>query len=97
MPYRQCVKLFERNRLDNSNNLDLYQIEQIRSELTSEIFSHWGSKWDKPSSGGVGGRELPYERGGDARRLAQGINFWFWSHLECSGQNAIIFSRKGLF
>ena len=26
----------------------------------------------------------------------RGINFGFWSHLGCSGQNAIIFSRKGL-
>ena len=26
----------------------------------------------------------------------RGENFGFWSHLRCSGQNAIIFSRKGL-
>ena len=26
----------------------------------------------------------------------RGVNFGFWSHLECSGQNAIIFSREGL-
>ena len=26
----------------------------------------------------------------------RGVNFRFWSHLGCSGQN-IIFSRKGLF
>ena len=25
-----------------------------------------------------------------------GVNFGFWSHLRCSGQNAIIFSREGL-
>ena len=24
------------------------------------------------------------------------VNFGFWSHLGCSGQNAIIFSREGL-
>ena len=24
------------------------------------------------------------------------VNFGFWSHLRCSGQNTIIFSRKGL-
>ena len=23
------------------------------------------------------------------------VNFGFWSHLGCSGQNAIIFSREG--
>ena len=27
----------------------------------------------------------------------RGVHFGFWSHLGCSGQNAIIFSRKGLF
>ena len=27
----------------------------------------------------------------------RGVNFGLWSHLECSGQNAIIFRRKGLF
>ena len=26
----------------------------------------------------------------------RGVNFGLWSHLGCSGQNAIIFSRKGL-
>ena len=26
----------------------------------------------------------------------KGVNFGFWSHLGCSGQNAIIFSREGL-
>ena len=25
------------------------------------------------------------------------VNFRFWSRLGCSGQNAIMFSRKGLF
>ena len=39
---------------------------------------------------------LLYERGGDARRL-RGVNFRFWSRLGFSGQNTIIFSRKGLF
>ena len=28
--------------------------------------------------------------------LFRGVNFRFWTHLGCSGQNAIIFSRKGL-
>ena len=26
----------------------------------------------------------------------RGVKFGFWSHLGCSGQNAIIFSREGL-
>ena len=29
--------------------------------------------------------------------LLRGVNFGFWSHLGCSGQNPIIFSHKGLF
>ena len=29
--------------------------------------------------------------------LLRGVNFGFWSHLRCSGQNAVIFSSKGLF
>ena len=29
--------------------------------------------------------------------LRGAVSFRFWSHLGCSGQNAIIFSRKGLF
>ena len=28
--------------------------------------------------------------------LLRGVNFRFWSHLGCSGQNAIIFSHEGL-
>ena len=27
----------------------------------------------------------------------RGVNLRFWSRLGCSGQNTIIFSRKGLF
>ena len=27
----------------------------------------------------------------------RGVNFGFWSLLGCSGQNFIVFSRKGLF
>ena len=28
--------------------------------------------------------------------LLGGVNFGFWSHEGCSGQNVIIFSRQGL-
>ena len=28
--------------------------------------------------------------------LLRGVHFGFWSHLGCSGQNAIIFSCEGL-
>ena len=47
--------------------------------------------------GGGGGGETPPMKG--VRMLVvslRGINFGFWSHLGCSGQNAITFSREGL-
>ena len=39
--------------------------------------------------GGGGGEASAYKR-------ARGVNFGFWSHLWCSGQNAIIFSWEDL-
>ena len=50
------------------------------------------STWVKPVRG-----RLPYERDRDACRPLRGVNFAFWSQLGCPGQNAFIFSRKGLF
>ena len=47
--------------------------------------------------GGGEGGESPHMKG--VRMLVvslRGINFGFWSHLGCSGQNAIIFSDEGL-
>ena len=43
--------------------------------------------------GGGGGGGSAYKRAGGALRL---VNFGFWSHLRCSGQNAIIFSCEDL-
>ena len=43
------------------------------------------------------GKELPYERGGDARGLLRGVNFSFWSHLGCSGQNTLYLAVKVSF
>ena len=36
------------------------------------------------------------KRGGMLVVSLRGVNFGFWSHLGCSGQNAIICSREGL-
>ena len=48
--------------------------------------------------GGGGGWEgILYMKGvGMLFVSLRGVNFGFWSCLECSGQNTIIFSRKGL-
>ena len=46
-----------------------------------------------------------FYRGGETRHMKgvemlvvslRGVNLGFWSHLGCSGQNAIIFSREDL-
>ena len=43
-----------------------------------------------------GGGTSAYERGGMLVVSLRGVNFGFWSHLGCSGQNAFVFSREGL-
>ena len=44
-----------------------------------------------------GGEGTPHiKRVGKLVVSLRGENFRFWSHLGCSGQNAIIFSREGL-
>ena len=48
----------------------------------------------RPGGGGMG---TPHMKGGGMLVVSRrGVNFGFWSHLGCSGQNAIIFSREGL-
>ena len=43
------------------------------------------------------GRGAPHIKGlGMLVVLLRGVNFGFWSHLRCSGQNAIIFSCEDL-
>ena len=44
--------------------------------------------------GGVGDSHI--KRGGMPVVSLRGVNFGFWSHLGCTGQNAIICSREGL-
>ena len=44
-----------------------------------------------------GGGGTPHMKGmGMLVVSLRGVNFGFWSHLGCSGQNALIFSREGL-
>ena len=46
---------------------------------------------------GGGGGDSHMEGAGMLVVSLRGVNFRFWSRLGCSGQNVIIFSRKGLF
>ena len=57
-----------------------------------ETFVHRQYRSPKP---GGGGTSLMKAVGMLVVSL-RGISFGFWSHLGCSGQNAIIFSREGL-
>ena len=44
-----------------------------------------------------GGGRTPHVKGEGMLFVSlRGVNFGFWSHLGCSWQNAIIFSREGL-
>ena len=58
-----------------------------------ETFVH--RQYRSPKPGGGGGTPLMKAVGMLVVSL-RGISFGFWSHLGCSGQNAIIFSREGL-
>ena len=53
----------------------------------------WPMFWSPVGGDGA----LPYERSGMLVFSLRGVNFDLWCHLACSGQNAIVFSRKGLF
>ena len=46
-----------------------------------------------PPEGGAG---LSYKGTGMFVVSLRGVNFGFWSHLGCYGQNAILFRREGL-
>ena len=48
------------------------------------------------SSLGGGGGTLHMKGVGMRVVLLRGVNFGLWSHLGCSGQNAITFSHEGL-
>ena len=47
-------------------------------------------------SGGGGGGDSYMKGAGMLVVSLRGVNFGFWSHLGCSGENVIIFSREVL-
>ena len=50
----------------------------------------------QPWGGGREGGTPHMKAGGMLVVSLRGVNFGFSSHLGCSGQNAVIFSREGL-
>ena len=51
---------------------------------------------DLSPGGGGGGGDSHMKGTGMLVVSLRGVNFGFWSRLGCSGQNVIIFSRRGL-
>ena len=62
--------------------------------MTLTIVGKFKPKAVSPPGGGGGTRHMK----GVGMLVVSliGVNFGFWSHLGCSGQNAIILSREGL-
>ena len=73
-------------------------IIQWVTQLISPILILWMAiiRWLRyPTPGGGGG--TPHMKAvGMLVVSLRGVIFGFWSHLGCSGQNAIIFSSEGL-
>ena len=83
------------NTLRFPNFLDIYFfILKIYSSLASVLYT--STEHNLKLQAQEGG-ELPYERAGMLVVSLTIVNCRCWSCLGCSGQNTIIFSRKGLF
>ena len=59
-------------------------------------FAGYSSPEGTKIPGGGGGGDSHMKWTGMLVVSLRGVNFGFWSCLGCSGQNVIIFSRKGL-
>ena len=70
----------------------------IRSKFLNlwPLFATTGRGGERGGEGGRGGGS--HMKGAGMRVVSLSVvNFGYWSHLRCSGQNAITFSCKGLF
>ena len=93
--WRNC-SLFQGFVQDRSNNLAACQLPMRSKERTGKIDSaaRTGGRNLRPVGGGGG---TPHMKGTGMLVVSlRGVNFGFWSHLGCSGENAIIFSREGV-
>ena len=72
----------------------IFFILKIYGSLVSVLYTEHNLKL-QAQEGEVGG--LPYERAEMLVVSLRGVNCRFWPPFGCSGENTIIFSRKGLF
>ena len=83
-------------------SLDRLNAKKNMKSTIFDIFNREHEHSHEKVPGGCSWRQRPGE--GDSHMKGAGMlvaslrgtNFGLWSHLGCSGQNAIIFSREGL-
>ena len=74
-------------------------VERLDCNKNLNFAGFWwvGLACERPTGSPKGGGGTPHMKGvGMFLVSLKGVNFGFWSHLGCSGQNAIIFRREGL-
>ena len=94
---KTTVNILDINKLQNRTLSRLFQSHKIPLVRAFCAFSQTQmNDFPFPHSFVPGG--TPYMKGVGMLVLSlMGVNFGFWSRLGCSGQNTIIFSRKGFF
>ena len=69
-----------------------------RASIRSQFLNLWPLFATTGRGGEGGGGGGSHMKGAGMRVVSLSVvNFGYWSHLRCSGQNAITFSCKGLF
>ena len=82
--------------ISDQSILEYLYLSQTLIMRFSVFIPRGGGGGGKPQMKGGGAGELRIWKGWGCLSSRTGVNFGFWSHLGCSGQNAIIFSREGL-
>ena len=89
----QCLPAFITSLPDCNSYLRCFLWPSVRISLR---WTHSKGPKGVHPQGGEGGGTPNMKEVGILAVLFRGVNFGFWSHLGCSGQNAIVFSREGL-
>ena len=98
IPKTKLISVLSLQRLVfvTSNLFVSYRLASNPMWLKNTVQEHWFALVTTGTGGGGGGGDSYMKGAGMLVVSFRGVNFGFWSHLGCSGQNAIIFSREGL-